>query len=133
MNSFRSSEDDSRAMPKTATKTKKPVKKSALYEVRKSGIHGKGLFATRKIAKDAVIGIYEGPKVFKDSEDGDHVLWMEDDNGKVYGVDGKNELRYVNHSIKANVVFEGEELIALRDIKKGEELTHHYGDDWLDR
>jgi SET domain-containing protein len=120
-------------MPKTAAKTKpKPSTSKPLYEVRDSGIHGKGLFAVRKITKGKVIGTYQGPKVYTDAEDGDHVLWIEDDDGSVYGVDGKNDLRYVNHSTKANVVFEGEELVALRDIKRGEELTHHYGDDWLD-
>lgn len=120
-------------MPKTATKTKQKTAKTNLYyEVKDSGIHGKGLFAIRKIAEGKVIGTYQGPKVYDDADDGDHVLWIEDHDGSIYGVDGKNELRYVNHSTKANVVFEGEELIALRDIKKGEELTHHYGDDWLD-
>jgi len=120
-------------MPKTAIKPKtKPSKSKLLFEVRDSGIHGKGLFATRKIAKHAVIGTYQGPKIYDDADDGDHVLWIEDHDGSIYGVDGKNDLRYVNHSTKANVVFEGEELLAMRDIKKGEELTHHYGDDWLD-
>lgn len=115
-----------------ATKTAKKRKALPPYVVADSGIHGKGLFARRKIAKGTVLGAYDGPKVFTDDEDGDHVLWIEDDDGEVYGIDGKNELRYVNHSTRANVVFEGEELVALRDIAKGEELTHHYGDDWED-
>ena len=124
-------------MPKTAIKpksksAKKTAKKPLLFEVGDSGIHGKGLFARRKITEGTVIGTYQGPKVFTDDEDGDHVLWIEDEDGEIYGIDGQNELRYVNHSIDANVVFEGEELLAMRDIKKGEELTHHYGDDWLD-
>lgn len=118
-----------------AKKAAKPAKKRApqpLYVVADSGIHGKGLFARRKIAKGTVLGAYDGPKVYTDDEDGDHVLWIEDEDGEVYGIDGKNELRYVNHSTRANVVFEGEELVAMRDIAKGEELTHHYGDDWED-
>jgi len=117
-------------MTKTATKTTKTTSKTNLFEVRDSGIHGRGLFAARKISKGTVIGIYEGPKVFSDDDDGDHVLWVEDVDGTVYGVNGQNELRYVNHSIKANACFEGEELTAVRDIQKGAEITHHYGDDW---
>jgi len=130
-------------MTKTITKPKKATaknkvaktassKKKHLFEVGDSGIHGKGLFAARKITKGKVIGTYDGPKVHTDAEDGDHVLWIEDVDGSFYGIDGQNELRYVNHSTKANASFEGEELTALRDIKKGEELTHHYGDDWMD-
>ena len=73
-----------------APKNDRPTEKR--FEVRESGIHGRGLFATAKIRKHTFIGLFDGPRVKKD---GPHVLWVEDERGKVYGVRGKNELRYL--------------------------------------
>ncbi|MEQ8767336.1 MAG: SET domain-containing protein-lysine N-methyltransferase [Planctomycetota bacterium] len=95
--------------------------------VKKSAIHGRGLFALEKIPKGAFLGIYEGPKTRRD---GTYVLWIEDDDGDVFGINGRNELRYVNHSARPNAEFRGEELFALRTIQPGQEITHHYGADW---
>jgi SET domain-containing protein len=98
--------------------------------VKPSRIHGMGLFADQVIEADTLIGVYEGPWVFSDDDNTDHVLWVEDDDGRVYGIDGRNEMRFVNHHVDANAGFFGEELYALRRIEPGEEITHHYGDDW---
>ncbi|MCA8961865.1 MAG: SET domain-containing protein-lysine N-methyltransferase [Planctomycetes bacterium] len=97
--------------------------------VARSPIHGRGLFAKRKIRKGTLIGTYEGPRVRKD---GMHVLWVEDERGKWFGIDGKNQLRYLNHSRNPNAEFIGEELIALRTIAPDEEITFHYGDEWAE-
>lgn len=99
------------------------------YEVRSSAIHGLGLFATRRIPAEERIGVYQGPRSRKIDT---YVLWVEDENGKEYGIDGQNEMRYVNHSKAPNAAFEGEELWTLRRIEPGEEITHHYGDEWED-
>ena len=64
--------------------------------VQKSGIEGKGLFAARRIAKGALIGVYEGPVTQKD---GTHVLWVEDEDEQSFGIDGRNLLRFVNHMV----------------------------------
>lgn len=125
----------SKTATKRAAKARKrasKARKSPLYEVRKSPLHGKGLFARRKIAEGTVIGVYRGTRVEDGERDGDHVLWVEQEDGGVYGIDGKNELRYVNHSVDPNVEFEEADLVALRDIARGEELLHHYGEDWED-
>lgn len=101
--------------------------------VKPSSIHGLGLFAEQTIEPDTLIGVYEGPRVAPPGDDdsiGDHVLWIEDDRGCVFGIDGHNELRYVNHSANANAAFYGVELWSLRRIEPGEEITHHYGSDW---
>lgn len=95
--------------------------------VKKSPIHGKGLFAAATIRKGALIGLYKGPR---SRRIGDHVLWVSDDAGREYGIDGRNRLRYVNHAARPNACFYGLELYALRTIRKGEEITHHYGADW---
>ncbi len=97
------------------------------YEVKASPIHGKGLFATREIKKDRLIGTYEGPET---SEDGTYVLWCYDEEDNLFGIDGRNDLRFANHSSRPNAIFLGDELIALRPIEPGEEITFHYGDDW---
>lgn len=99
------------------------------YEVKRSPIHGKGLFATRDIPKDSLIGIYEGPET---QEDGTYVLWCYDSEDELFGIDGRNDLRFANHSSDPNAIFLGDELIALRPIKAGEEITFHYGEDWGD-
>ncbi len=96
-----------------------------MYYVDKSHIHGKGLFAARRIKKGEVIGIIEGRPSKKD---GPHVLWF-DDGTKGFRV--TCELRFINHTKTPNVgYFDDHTVVALRNIKKGEELTHDYGDDW---
>ena len=111
-------------MPKIArTKARNP------YRVRRSPIHGRGLFARAVIPAGQRIGLYEGPVT---ARDGDYVLWLDDDDLGEVGIDGQNELRYVNHSRRPNAVFEGQELFALETIPPGAEITHDYGEDWSD-
>lgn len=100
------------------------------YTVKKSPIHGKGVFATDTISKDTLIGTYEGTETY---EDGTYVLWCYDEEDALFGIDGKNDLRFANHSKEPNSIFLGDELIALRKIKPGEEITFHYGEDWEER
>ena len=70
---------------------------------------------------------YEGEET---SENGTHVLWVLQEDGSEVGIDGQNELRFLNHSSKPNCAFYGTELSSLCDIRPGDELTFHYGDDW---
>jgi SET domain-containing protein len=111
-----------------------PVAPAFSLEVRPSAIHGRGVFAAELIPCDALLGLYEGPRVDADSPqaDGPFVLWVELDQGETFGIDGRNQLRFVNHSLQPNAAFYGPELYALRDIQPGEEITHHYGDDWAE-
>jgi hypothetical protein len=99
---------------------------SPLVVAGKSAIHGTGLFAARAIRKGTFLGTYEGPRTKKD---GTHVLWLHAEDGG-YGINGKNELRFVNHSAKPNACFDGDELFAVRAIQAGQEITHHYGPEW---
>ena len=96
---------------------------------RRSPIHGRGLFADERIPKGKLIGRYAGPRTRRI---GAYTLWFTDDDGNVYGISGKNILRFVNHSCKPNAVFYDEGLFALRTIQPGEEITHHYGVEWED-
>ena len=96
------------------------------FYVDDSPIHGKGLFARRKLKKDQFLGTYHGPKTKINDM---HVLWVEEEEGKWIGKDGKNMLRYLNHSNKPCAEFDGFDLYAMRDIQKGEEITFDYGED----
>ncbi|MEE8314302.1 MAG: SET domain-containing protein-lysine N-methyltransferase [Myxococcota bacterium] len=102
---------------------------SDLVVVRESSIHGKGVFAREPIGEGTVIGVYEGSEV---ERDGIYVLWIERDDGSFYGIEGRNELRYLNHSSNPNADFDDEELSAVRTIAPGDEITLHYGDAWGD-
>ena len=96
-------------------------------EVRQSSVHGRGVFATRRIRKGARIGTFEGRPT---KRDGTHVLWVLDESGEEIGIRGQNDLRFLNHSLRPNAEFLGAELIALRNIQPGCEVTFHYGDAW---
>lgn len=96
-----------------------------LVEVKDSTLHGQGLFAKADIKKDTIIGKLEGKAV---KRDGPHVLWMNDGEDK-FKVE--NELKFINHNKTPNVAYYDDfTVVALKNIKKGTELVHDYGDDW---
>ena len=97
--------------------------------VKRSPIHGRGVFARQRIRKGAYIATFEGVRTTKD---GMHVLWVLDENDEEYGLEGRNELRFLNHSSRPNAEFEGPDLFAIRNIQPGAEVTFHYGDGWDD-
>ena len=93
--------------------------------VARSPIHGKGLFAATRLSPGQLIGIYDGPQV---EEDGTHVLWVEDEPGGGWtGYDGRNEMRYLNHSGQPNAEMDGLHCYALEEIQPGAEITIDYG------
>jgi len=95
-----------------------------MVTVKDSRIHGKGLFAEQFITAGTLIGKLEGPRT---RDDGPHVLWISDE----VGIHGQNDIRYVNHAKAPNACyFDDGDLIALRDIPPGEEITHDYGEGW---
>jgi SET domain-containing protein len=97
------------------------------YVIKRSAIHGRGLFATRSFVRGEVIGVYEGEVTSVNSR---YVLWVPQDDGTEIGIKGNTALRFLNHSAKPNCVFNGDELAAIRPIKSGQELTIHYGEEW---
>lgn len=124
-------------------------KKDALYTIRDSSIHGRGLYASRDIPKDTWILQYLGEHVDKEESDrrANALLAKAKKTGgaKVYifilndflDIDGDveyNDARLMNHSCTPNVeaqTWQEEEIwfVSLRDIKKGEELFFNYGFD----
>ncbi len=119
-----------------------------LYEIRESGIHGRGLFATQDIEKDTWILRYEGEKITKKEslrraleqdergkKSGEGQVYIFELN-KRYDLDGNfdyNDARLINHSCSPNceaVDYMGEIWVcATRDIEAGEELSFNYGYD----
>jgi SET domain-containing protein len=98
-------------------------------KVGRSPLHGRGLFANKRIRKDAYIATFLGDVT---TEDGMHVLWALDENDNEVGIRGRNDLRFLNHSRNPNAEFIGTELHATRNIEAESELLIDYGNDWVD-
>ena len=97
-----------------------------LVYVKESLIHGKGLFAKQSIKEGDLIGEIEGSPA---NDDGPYVLWI--DEAKFKAVEVENVFKFINHNGRPNACYYDDlTVVALRDIKKGEEITHHYGDNW---
>lgn len=96
-----------------------------LTYVDKSPIHGKGLFARSVISKGTIIGTLEGQHC---AQDGRYVLWL----SETAGFEVSCDFKYINHSKNANACYYDDlSVVALRNIKQGEEITHNYGTaDW---
>lgn len=126
---------------------KRVGEKSKLIKVKSSGIHNKGVFAKKDIAKGMKIIEYVGEIITKAESDkrAENQLQNSENHTKDGGVyifelnkkqdiDGKvkwNPAKYINHSCDPNAETENIRghiwIIALKDIKKGEEITYNYG------
>ena len=83
--------------------------------VATSPVHGKGLFAAKRIKADTVLGRLHGMPTF---DDGIYVLWITDE----LGLELTNDLKYINHDKDPNAAYSDLDVTALRDIEPGEEL-----------
>lgn len=105
--------------------TKKKYDTNPNAYVAESPIHGKGLFARHDIEYDTYIGTYEGRRT---QTDGMHVLWLwNEDTERWEGINGNNEMRFLNHSGDPNCDWWGNDLYSIREIASDEELTFDYG------
>jgi SET domain-containing protein len=126
---------------KKATSRKKTLKTSPdRLEVRKSGVHGTGVYATARIRKGTRIIEYTGERLpWKEAMDlppNDparpfHTFFFSLDNGDVIdAARGGNAARWINHSCDPNCeTSETDDRIfiyALRTIHPGEELFYDY-------
>ncbi|WP_082102459.1 SET domain-containing protein [Robbsia andropogonis] len=109
--------------------------------VKRSGIHGKGVFALAALSKGERIFEYEGERISwkealrrhpHDPSQPHHTFYFALDDGRVIdGLVGGNSARWINHSCAPNC--EAEEIDgrvfihAGRDIAAGEELYYDYG------
>ncbi len=101
------------------------------YYVKDSPIHGKGVFAARRIRRGEFIGRYISRIVKRDSR---YVLWVADEGSDNYvGYMGIGRMRFLNHSAFPNAALYGAlDFYAIRDIARDEEITFHYGEDWYE-
>ncbi len=112
-----------------------------LYKIKKSNIdrNGRGLYAAKNIKNGTKIINYVGKIITKKQTeksnkfDNKKPIYLFNLNNK-YDLDGKvswNTARLINHSCSNNCDYEGKGLklwvTAIKDIKKGEELTCDYG------
>jgi len=110
--------------------------RSPKTEVRESPIHGRGLFAKEKIDQGEVVLVKGGHIVDRETLRREvtpklgPVEIQIDDNFFIVPVtadEREASMLYSNHSCDANLGMRGEiTFVAMRDIKRGEELTH----DW---
>jgi SET domain-containing protein len=126
---------------KAAAKANGAAKPARPYAVRRSAIHGRGVFATRTLRKGADIIEYRGERISmkeadrrppSDPDNPYHTFLFELDDGRVIdaGVRG-NAARWINHSCAPNCEpYEDDEgrvyIAAKRTIRKGEELAYDY-------
>jgi SET domain-containing protein len=110
-------------------------------QVRRSGVHGKGVFALQPIAKGERIIEYVGEVLTwkaaqkrhpHDPSDPNHTFFFHvDDKHVIDAAVGGNAARWINHACDPNCKAEEEEgrifIDAIRDIAPGEELFYDYG------
>tara|TARA_B100000282_G_C31450018_1_gene361974 strand:+ start:21 stop:467 length:447 start_codon:yes stop_codon:yes gene_type:complete len=110
-----------------------------LYKIKKSNIDNRGLYAAKDIKDRTKIIEYKGRIITKKQVeenskfDNEKAIYLFNINKK-YDLDGDfkyNTARLINHSCDPNCEVYGTGLkvwvYAIRDIKKGEELTYDYG------
>ena len=110
-------------------------------QVRRSGVHGKGVFAVQALAKGEVVIEYKGEVITwkealrrhpHDPKDPDHTFYFHVDEKNVIDAKvGGNAARWINHACTPNCEadeIDGRIFIkALRAIKPGTELFYDYG------
>jgi SET domain-containing protein len=99
-------------------------------EIRKSPIHGRGVFATRDYQPGELLGIYEGRVVTDLSNK--HTLYLQDGEERWWGILGDGPLSFMNHADDPNATVStgGPYVYALCAIAKDQEITMSYGDGW---
>ncbi|MBC7610343.1 MAG: SET domain-containing protein-lysine N-methyltransferase [Polaromonas sp.] len=118
-----------------------PVKDSRRIQTRRSGVHGKGVYALQDLAEGETLIEYVGEVISwkealrrhpHDPKDPNHTFYFHiDDKHVIDGKQGGNSSRWINHSCKPNC--EADEdggrvfIKTLRNIKAGEELFYDYG------
>ena len=110
-----------------------------LYKIKKSNIDNRGLYAAKNIKAGTIVIHYKGKLITKKETeknpkyDNDKAIYLFNLNSR-YELDGdfaNNTARLINHSCSPNCEVDGKGLklwiYALKDIKKGEELSYDYG------
>jgi hypothetical protein len=117
--------------------------KEPLFVVRDSPIHGRGVYATRRIRKGTRIAEYLGERISHDEaddryaakeDDGHTFLFVVNDEVCIDATYDGNDARFINHSCDPNCESNIEDdrvfVDAIRTIEAGEELGYDYSLTW---
>lgn len=134
---------DAQASPAAARPPSAPAGRRAgrRTQVRRSGVHGKGVFALQAIPEGETLFEYVGEVITwkealrrhpHDPAQPDHTFYFHiDDHHVIDGAHGGNSSRFINHSCDPNC--EADEtggrvfIKTLRRVEPGEELSFDYG------
>ena len=110
-------------------------------QVRRSGVHGKGVFALQDLAEGETLIEYVGEIISwdeaqdrhpHDPNDPNHTFYFHVNEDRVIdALHGGNSSRWINHSCDPNCEADEDNdrifIKAIRNIKAGEELNYDYG------
>ena len=110
-------------------------------QVRRSGVHGKGVFALQDIAEGETLIEYVGEVISwdeaqdrhpHDPNDPNHTFYFHVNEDRVIdALHGGNSSRWINHSCDPSCEADEDKgrifIKAIRNIKAGEELNYDYG------
>ena len=127
--------------PESTPRRSAPSTSGKRIQVRRSGVHGKGVFALQDIAEGETIIEYVGEIISwdeaqdrhpHDPNDPNHTFYFHVNEDRVIdALYGGNSSRWINHSCGPNCEADEENdrifIKALRNIKTGEELNYDYG------
>ena len=120
------------------------TKAEPMFTVRRSRIHGRGVYATRRIRKGTRIVEYIGERISHDvaddrydakvDDDGHTFLFVVDDDICIDAGVGGNAARFINHSCNPNceTIIDDKRVFieAIRTIQPGDELGYDYQLTW---
>jgi uncharacterized protein len=141
MNSMYPKKPTARESPAANPSTPAARRGGPRIQVRRSGIHGKGVFALAPIAGGERILEYTGSVITwkqakkrppHNPDDPNHTFYFHiDDKHVIDGLDGGNAAKWINHACGPNCEADEDDgrvfITALRDIAPGEELNYDYG------
>jgi SET domain-containing protein len=127
--------------PVSLSSRKAPVASGKRIQVRRSGVHGKGVFALQDIAKGETLIEYVGEVISwdeaqdrhpHDPEDPNHTFYFHVNEDRVIdALYGGNSSRWINHSCDPNCEADEDNdrifIKAIRNIAAGQELNYDYG------
>ena len=128
-------------MKKSSSSTDSPKSSTRRIQVRKSGVHGKGVFALQDIAKGDTVIEYVGEIISAqeaedrhphDPKDPNHTFYFQIDEDRVIdALHGGNSARWINHccspNCKPEVIDDRVFIKAKKNIPAGAELNYDYG------
>ena len=127
--------------PESTPRRSAPSTSGKRIQVRRSGVHGKGVFALQDIAEGETIIEYVGEIISwdeaqdrhpHDPNDPNHTFYFHVNEDRVIdALYGGNSSRWINHSCGPNCEADEENdrifIKAIRNIAAGEELNYDYG------